>query len=73
MLVQDQILAICEEQGIPLGRRRRIGISDALYDGIHRSILSGYLFQFRGVQTEKFLHRRKKPGSYGISRIDDVR
>ncbi|UCE43250.1 MAG: ATP-dependent RNA helicase HrpA [Candidatus Aminicenantes bacterium] len=41
--VHDQILAICEEQKIPLGRRDRIDISDALSDGIHRSILSGYL------------------------------
>jgi ATP-dependent helicase HrpA len=41
--VHDQILAILTEQKIPLGRRERIGISDALYDGIHRSILSGYL------------------------------
>lgn len=41
--VHDQILAICEEQKIPFGRRERIGISDSLYAGIHKSILSGYL------------------------------
>jgi ATP-dependent helicase HrpA len=43
VLVHDQILAICEEQKISLGRRERIGISDSLYTGIHKSILSGYL------------------------------
>ena len=76
MLVQDQILAICEEQGIPLGRRRRIGISDALYDGIHRSILSGYLSNFAVFKQKNFYTAAKSrevmvfPGStmFGKSR-----
>jgi ATP-dependent helicase HrpA len=41
--VHDQILAICEEQNMPLGLKEPVEISAALYAGIHRSILSGYL------------------------------
>ena len=76
VLVQDQILAICEEQKIPLGRRKRIGISDALYDGIHRSILSGYLSNFAVLKQKNFYTAAKSrevmvfPGStmFGKSR-----
>jgi len=41
--VHDQILAILEEQKIPLKRQERAEVSTTLYDKIHRSILSGYL------------------------------
>ncbi len=41
--VHDQILAILEEQKIPLKSRERKEVSTTLYDKIHRSILSGYL------------------------------
>jgi ATP-dependent helicase HrpA len=57
--VHDQILAICEEQKIPLGRRKRIAISDVLYDGIHRSILSGYLSNI-AVLKEKNMYTAAK-------------
>ena len=53
-LVHDQILAICEEQNIPFGRRKRIGISEALYDSIHRSILSGYLSNIAVLKEKNF-------------------
>lgn len=43
VLLHDQILAILQEQKIPLGRRGRVEIGKDLYGGIHRSILSGYL------------------------------
>jgi len=50
--VHDEILAILEEQTIPLGRRERVQISKTLYDGIHRSVLSGYLSNI-AVHKEK--------------------
>ena len=76
VLIHDQILAICEEQKIPLGRRERIGISDALYDGIHRSILSGYLSNFAALKEKNMYTAAKDrevmvfPGStmFGKSR-----
>ena len=58
-LVHDQILAICDEQKIPLGRRERIGISDVLYSAIHRSILSGYLSNI-AVLKEKNMYTAAK-------------
>jgi ATP-dependent helicase HrpA len=76
VLIHDQILAICEEQRILLGRRERIGLSDALYNGIHRSILSGYLSNI-AVLKEKNMYSAAKnrevmvfPGSalFGKSR-----
>ena len=54
VLVHEQILAICEEQKIPLGRRKRVDISDALYDAIHRSILSGYLSNIAVLKEKNF-------------------
>jgi ATP-dependent helicase HrpA len=54
VLVHDQILAICKEQKIPLGRCERIGISDALYAGIHKSILSGYLSNIAVLKEQNF-------------------
>jgi len=76
VLVHDQILAICEEQKIPLGRRERIGISDALYAGIHRAILSGYLSNIAVLKEKNFYTAAKSrevmvfPGStvFGKSR-----
>jgi len=52
--VHDQILAICEEQKIPLGRRKRVSISSDLYDGIHKSILSGYLSSIAVFKEKNF-------------------
>jgi ATP-dependent helicase HrpA len=54
VLVHDQILATLVEQKIPLGRQERIGFSNALYDGIHRSILSGYLSSFAVLKEKNF-------------------
>jgi len=76
VLVHDQILAICEEQKIPLGRRERIDISDALYAGIHQSILSGYLSNIAVLREKNFYTAAKSrevmvfPGStlFGKSR-----
>ena len=76
VLVHDQILAILEEQKIPLGRRERIGISDALYDEIHRSILSAYLSNIAVLKEKNFYTAAKSrevmvfPGStvFGKSR-----
>ncbi len=76
VLVHDQILAICDEQKIPLGRRERVAISDAIYGGIHRSILSGYLSNIAALK-EKNMYTAAKgrevmvfPGStlFGKSR-----
>lgn len=75
-LVHDQILAILEEQKISLGRKECIGISDSLSDGIHRSVLSGYLSNI-AVLKERNLYTAAKgrevmvfPGStmFGKSR-----
>ncbi len=52
--VHDQILAICEEQNIPLGRLDRIDISDVLYGKIHRSILSGFLSNIAVLKEKNF-------------------
>ena len=76
VLVHDQILAILAEQNIPLGRRERIGISDALYDGIHRSIISGYLSNIAALKERNMYAAAKSrevmvfPGStmFGKSR-----
>ena len=57
--VHDQIVAICEEQKIPIGRRKRIGISKALYDSIHRSILSGYLSNIAVLKEKNFYSAAK--------------
>jgi ATP-dependent helicase HrpA len=59
VLIHDQILAILTEQNIPLGRRERVSISDALYDSIHRSILSGYLSNF-AVLKQKNIYTAAK-------------
>jgi ATP-dependent helicase HrpA len=74
--VHDQIFAILEEQKIPIKRRKRVEVSKSLYDGIHRSILSGYLSNF-AVIKEKNIYTAAKgreamvfPGStlFGKSR-----
>jgi len=57
--VLEQILVICEEQNIPLGRRERVGISDTLYEKIHRSILSGFLSNI-AVLREKNMYTAAK-------------
>jgi ATP-dependent helicase HrpA len=43
VFVHDQIISILEEQKIPLVRKEKTEMSAALYAGIHRSILSGFL------------------------------
>ncbi len=74
--VHDQIGAILEEQGIRLGRIKRREPTSALYAGIHRSILSGFLSNI-AVHKEKSLYQAAKgrevmvfPGStlFGKSR-----
>jgi ATP-dependent helicase HrpA len=74
--VHDQILAILEEQKIPLERRKRVEVTRSLYNGIHRSILSGYLSNI-AVIKEKNIYTAAKgreamvfPGStlFGKSR-----
>jgi ATP-dependent helicase HrpA len=74
--VHDQILAILEEQKIPFKRRKFVEVSRSLYDGIHRSILSGYLSNI-AVIKEKNIYTAAKgreamvfPGStlFGKSR-----
>ncbi len=74
--VHDQILAICEEQKIPPGRKERPEVTPPLYAGIHRSILSGFLSNI-GVLKERNIYTAAKnrevmvfPGStlFGKSR-----
>ncbi len=74
--VHDQILAILQEQKIPLKGQARTEVSRSLYDGIHRSILSGYLSNI-AVNKEKNIYSAAKgrevmvfPGStlFGKSR-----
>jgi len=52
--VHDQILAILKEQKIPLGRRERVEVSGSLYDGIHRSVLSGHLSNIAVLKKNNF-------------------
>jgi ATP-dependent helicase HrpA len=74
--VHDQILAICEEQNIPLERKEPAEISAALYAGIHRSILSGYLSNIAALKERNIYTAAKNrevmvfPGStlFGKSR-----
>jgi ATP-dependent helicase HrpA len=74
--VHDQILSILEEQGIKWGRAERSEMTPAVYAGIHRSILSGFLSNI-AVHKEKSLYQAAKgrevmvfPGStlFGKSR-----
>lgn len=74
--VHDQILAILKEQKILLKCQEPAGISRTRYDGIHRSILSGYLSNI-AVIKEKNIYSAAKgrevmvfPGStlFGKSR-----
>ncbi len=74
--VHDQILSILEEQRIIPKRRERHEISEGLYAGIHRSILSGFLSNI-AVHKEKNIYAAAKgreamvfPGStlFGKSR-----
>ena len=74
--VHDQIVSILEEQGIKWGRAERRETTPALYAGIHRSILSGFLSNI-AVHKEKSLYQAAKgrevmvfPGStlFGKSR-----
>jgi ATP-dependent helicase HrpA len=74
--VHDQILAICEEQKIPLKRREPAEISADIYAGIHRSILSGYLSNIAALKERNIYTAAKNrevmvfPGStlFGKSR-----
>jgi ATP-dependent helicase HrpA len=74
--VRDQILAICEEQKIPLRRKERLDVSPALYAAIHRSILSGFLSNIAALKQRNFYTAAKNravmvfPGStlFGKSR-----
>jgi len=52
--VHDEILAILREQKIPLERREQVQISGALYDAIHRSVLSGYLSNIAVLKEKNF-------------------
>ncbi len=52
--VHDQIRAILQEQRIALGRSRRVEIGKALYTGIHRSVLSGYLSNIAVLKEQNF-------------------
>jgi len=55
VFVHDQIISILEEQKIPLGRKEKTEMSAALYAGIHRSILSGFLSNI-AVHKEKNIY-----------------
>jgi len=52
--VHEEILAILEEQKIPLGRRDRVAAPKHLYDGIHRAVLSGYLSNIAVLKEKNF-------------------
>jgi ATP-dependent helicase HrpA len=57
--VHDQIISIFKEQKIPLGRTQKTGMSAALYAGIHRAILSGFLSS-TAVHKEKNIYQAAK-------------
>jgi ATP-dependent helicase HrpA len=57
--VHDQVLAVLEEQKVPLGRREKLEISEGLYAAIHRSILSGFLSNI-AVRKEKSVYTAAK-------------
>jgi len=59
VFVHDQIISILEEQKIPLGRKEKTEMSAALYAGIHRSILSGFLSNI-AVHKEKNIYLAAK-------------
>lgn len=56
VFTHDQILAILNEQKIPLGRDRKIEISADLYAKIHKAILSGFLSHVATLK-EKNIYR----------------
>ncbi len=57
--VLDQIISILKEQKIPPGRTRKTEMSAALYAGIHRAILSGFLSNI-AVHKEKNIYQAAK-------------
>ena len=57
--VHDQIISILKEQKIPLGRTRKTELSAALYAGIHRTILSGFLSNI-AAHKEKNIYQAAK-------------
>jgi ATP-dependent helicase HrpA len=57
--VHDQILTILKEQGIAPGRMERAEVTPALYAGIHRAILGGYLSNI-AVHKEKNMYQAAK-------------
>lgn len=61
VFVHEQILAILEEQKIPLGRSRETQISADLYARIHKAILSGFLSHI-AARKEKNIYRAAKGG-----------
>lgn len=52
MDIHDQIRAICKEQKIELGKSPKREISGALYEKIHKSILSGYLSNIARIKEK---------------------
>jgi ATP-dependent helicase HrpA len=59
IFVHDQLISILREQKIRLGRERRVEMSPALYAGIHRSVLSGFLSNI-AVHKEKNFYQGAK-------------
>ncbi len=57
--VHDQIILILREQKIPPGRTHKVEMSPALYAGIHRAILSGFLSNI-AVHKEKNIYQAAK-------------
>ena len=52
----DQITTILKDQKIPLGNKGKAKADDALHEGIHRSILSGFLSNI-AVKKEKNIYQ----------------
>ncbi|MBM3284435.1 MAG: ATP-dependent RNA helicase HrpA [Candidatus Aminicenantes bacterium] len=59
VFVHDQILAILQEQKIPLGRRRKKEIPAALYAAIHKAVLSGFLSNIAARKEKNFYQAAK--------------
>jgi ATP-dependent helicase HrpA len=57
--VHDQILTILKEQKIPLKHLEPEGSSRTRYDGIHRSILSGYLSNIAAIKEKNIFSAAK--------------
>jgi ATP-dependent helicase HrpA len=59
IFVYDQLISILREQKIRLGRERKAEMTPALYAGIHRSVLSGFLSNIAAHKEKNFYQAAK--------------